>query len=337
MNKVSGATHITLVALDGASLLGIGAIVEVFAAANEFAEHPHFQLEVVASEPVSVYGTESCRLAVTSPREPDSVSNFILLCGAYGEARKPSPSLVTWLRRARLHGSIVGGIGDAAAYLLEEGLLGADAAAIHGDLALGVKERTAKDLSAPKLYTFTKRTVSSMGGVAALDLGLYLVEQVLGNGIAALVSDRLVYGHLRGPAQDADQVFTYRIGLRSPVLAIAVQKMKETLDSPLEIEWLASAAGVSVRQLQRLFQFELSTSPTAFKKRLRLSEAERMLKGGGMKIGDIAIACGFASASAFSVEFKKRYGQSPRSFMRRRNQPLNTPVSDTHPLFRHVS
>lgn len=52
-------------------------------------------------------------------------------------------------------------------------------------------------------------------------------------------------------------------------------------------------------------------SPIQFVKSMRLNNAA-MKKSGGMTVNEAALDAGYVSASQFSREFKRVYGQSPR-------------------------
>lgn len=82
----------------------------------------------------------------------------------------------------------------------------------------------------------------------------------------------------------------------------------------LSVSQVATACGVSVRQLQNAFQ----KSDTTFGRELvdaRLAKAHELLRSHRDKprqIGDIAIECGFVNQSHFSTRYRKRFGHPPR-------------------------
>ena len=76
--------------------------------------------------------------------------------------------------------------------------------------------------------------------------------------------------------------------------------MEQNLDTPLSLEELARRCRVSLRQLQRLFEQELSTSPRAWYLRLRLERARHLLKETDLDILSVGLSSGFTSSSSFS-------------------------------------
>jgi len=65
----------------------------------------------------------------------------------------------------------------------------------------------------------------------------------------------------------------------------------------------------------RRFKAATSFSPLQFIKTLRLSHAAMQLVG-GKTVGQAADDVGYTSASQFSREFRRQFGQSPRQWAR---------------------
>src|SRR5436189_5108563 len=51
-----------------------------------------------------------------------------------------------------------------------------------------------------------------------------------------------------------------------------------------------------------------------FLKEKRLEKAAKLLKGGNLRVSQIARRCGFDSENYFRQQFRQRYGMSPRQF-----------------------
>ncbi|WP_156370845.1 MULTISPECIES: AraC family transcriptional regulator [unclassified Acidovorax] len=75
---------------------------------------------------------------------------------------------------------------------------------------------------------------------------------------------------------------------------------------------LAELGGLSVRALQYAFQSRFGQSPMQWLRDQRLDHARRLLlQGSAQSIAQIALGCGFATASSFSAFYRERYGESP--------------------------
>ena len=66
------------------------------------------------------------------------------------------------------------------------------------------------------------------------------------------------------------------------------------------------------RQLERLFRRYLDRTPTRYYLELRLNRARLLLLQTDMSVLDVALACGFVSASHFSKCYRDVYGRTPR-------------------------
>lgn len=83
----------------------------------------------------------------------------------------------------------------------------------------------------------------------------------------------------------------------------------------LKTEQIASAAFVSVRQLERLFKYYLRTSPNQYLKEKRLLHAQvSLINTPDLSIQNIADSVGFSDSNYFSKCFKQHFGLTPRTF-----------------------
>lgn len=82
---------------------------------------------------------------------------------------------------------------------------------------------------------------------------------------------------------------------------------------------LAAVAGVSGRTLQRQFLAFLGKTPRAVVRDIGFERARRELLRGapGAKVTDIALRSGFPHCGRFSVEYRRRYGETPSRTLKR--------------------
>lgn len=109
-----------------------------------------------------------------------------------------------------------------------------------------------------------------------------------------------------------------------PVLPRHVRKVEDFLqthaDQPISADQLAQLAGVSLRSLYAGFQQFCGASPMQYLKQIRLDRARADLQGNSAltTVAGIALAWGFEHLGRFSVDYKKRFGESPGETLRRR-------------------
>jgi AraC family transcriptional regulator, carnitine catabolism transcriptional activator len=89
------------------------------------------------------------------------------------------------------------------------------------------------------------------------------------------------------------------------------------LEGPANRRELARLAGVSLRQLERLFSTHLGETIGECYLRMRLEKAAGLLRNTGMTITAISVTCGLQNGSHFSRAFKVRLGRPPSTERRR--------------------
>jgi transcriptional regulator GlxA family with amidase domain len=76
--------------------------------------------------------------------------------------------------------------------------------------------------------------------------------------------------------------------------------MAANVEKPLALPQLAKSAGMTQRSLARLFETELMMSPGRYYLNIRLARARELTLQSGLSATEVALRCGFSSASAFS-------------------------------------
>ena len=117
--------------------------------------------------------------------------------------------------------------------------------------------------------------------------------------------------------------------LREPLPggASAVRKVEEFIaanwDKPLDIEGMATLAGVSARSLFRQFKKDRGCSPAEFAKRIRLTHAREMLERCETdgSVVQIALRCGFQNPGHFARDFRLAFGELPSDTLKRGRLP----------------
>lgn len=93
--------------------------------------------------------------------------------------------------------------------------------------------------------------------------------------------------------------------------------MEENFASPLTLQDIADAVGVTGAHLCRLFKSETGDTPFEYLRKVRLSRAKYWLSQTQERISTIAAACGFGTGQELNRAFQKLEGISPREFRKR--------------------
>lgn len=159
---------------------------------------------------------------------------------------------------------------------------------------------------------------------------LSLIADRKGADIAALVTDELIHHRMRQPNERQRMDLRARLGVANPKILTVAALMEENLEEPLSCSTLAKRAGLSPRQLERLFRKYIGETPTRYYLRLRLDKARQLLRQTSMPILSVGLACGFISASHFSSSYSHHFGKTPseeRSAVRRRKADQDPPAA----------
>ncbi|CAG36887.1 probable transcription regulator [Desulfotalea psychrophila LSv54] len=96
----------------------------------------------------------------------------------------------------------------------------------------------------------------------------------------------------------------------------ALRSIHNDYASKLDVERLSQLANMSVSTFHRAFKEVTSESPVQYLKKIRLSRARDFMLNEQMKAYIAADMVGYESASQFSREFKRYFGQSPADMIR---------------------
>ena len=99
-------------------------------------------------------------------------------------------------------------------------------------------------------------------------------------------------------------------------LAKALTAVRDHIGHPWRISEIASLAGLSTTQLERLCRRTLGMSPRGVLQRLRIEHAVRLLSASDMTAGEIAAECGFYDQSSFTRQFRAVLGLTPGAYRR---------------------
>src|SRR5260221_2888609 len=85
-------------------------------------------------------------------------------------------------------------------------------------------------------------------------------------------------------------------------------------DEELTVEAVTKELGYTRQYVSGRFHRITGRLLSHFLKEKRLEKAARLLKGGNMRVSQIARSCGFDSENYFRQQFRERFGMSPRQF-----------------------
>jgi AraC family carnitine catabolism transcriptional activator len=231
--------------------------------------------------------------------------------------------LRAWLRRVARHGAAIGAIETGAELLAAAGLLDDQPVAIHWDNLEGFQESHGDARAVRQLYTMAPGRLTCAGGSAVFDMMLTWIARQHGDVLAAEIAGHLLLDRIRAPEEPQPLPGAERKIVADPGLRQALALMEQTIEEPLPCPVIARRVGLSLRQLQRLFERELGSSPARHYMQIRLSRAHALLQQTDLAVTEIAMSAGFGSLEHFSRAYRARFGLAPS---RDRRQIVSAPA-----------
>jgi transcriptional regulator GlxA family with amidase domain len=308
--------RISLLLIDDFALMSYAAFLEPFRAANSLAGKALYAWTHVAvagdSATASNGSTLLCERRVGDDEAPDML--FVFAGG--DPATFQDRATFAWLRRMAGRGVALGGVSGGPFVLARAGLLDGRRATIHWEHAEAFREAFPGVALESRLYVLDRGRMTCAGGTSGLDLALELIETDHGRGLADRVGEWFIRSEPRRSEGAQRPGLRERYGVRHEGALRALEAMEAQIEAPLGREALAEIAGLSVRQLERLFRAHLGSTIAEVYLRLRLEHARRLLRTTGLSITEVAVACGFQSGSHFARVFRQAFGCSPRAALR---------------------
>ncbi len=97
-------------------------------------------------------------------------------------------------------------------------------------------------------------------------------------------------------------------------LVRVLEYVEAHLSDRLDLRVLAKEAGISPFHFAALFTKAVGTTPHRHVQHLRMQAAKSLLRDTDKSTLDIALTCGFASASHFAAAFRRQFSQSPTEY-----------------------
>lgn len=299
------------------SMIAFANAVEPLRLANRILGRPYYRWRVAsvdgASEKASngmVIMTESA-LADERKRCAAEPPDFVFVCAGLGIEKVDTRPVHPWLRQLHAKGIGIGGVCTGSWVLAEAGLLDGRRCSIHWEMLPAFSERFPDAQVYADIYEISGNIYTCPGGTASLDLMLGLIEADHDETLVMRLCEQCLADRVR-PASDRQRLpLRARLSVGNPKLLTIIELMEANVEEPLSLVEISRYVGLSRRQVERLFRQGVGMSPARYYLEIRLDRARHLLMQSTMPIVDVAVACGFVSASHFSKCFREVYGHSP--------------------------
>jgi transcriptional regulator GlxA family with amidase domain len=302
---------IALVLVPEYTMMPVTAAIEPLRIANRLSEKSLYKWTMHSADGQAVAASNGILTMVDGDLESIPAEATIVVCGGLNIQHHSDKRLINWLRKAARKGLDIGAVCTGSHLLAEAGLLDGYRCTIHWENLPGFTEAFPEIDATGGLFEIDEDRFTSAGGTTALDMMLTLIASQHGPDLASSVAECILHSPIRHHSEHQRMSLPARIGARHPKLVVIIEKMEDNLEEPLSPSTLARQAGLSTRQLERLFRRYLDRSPKRYYLELRLKKARSLLLQTDMSVINVALACGFSSPSHFSKCYRAFYGRTP--------------------------
>ncbi len=311
----------------GFSAMGFVAAMEPLRVANRLAVRAVFAWRLFSADGQPVEASCGLKVAVDGPL--DEQASVLIVCAGFAPRRAITRPLVAALRRMARKGTVLGAL-DTGVYLLAEaGLIGEQPVTMHWEAVPAFREDYPRVRVTEELFMLGERLFTCAGGTAAIDMMLERIAMRQGPALARAVSDQFIHSRIRPHEERQRLDLASRLGTGDARLLAVVEAMEGRIEDPLPLADLARRAGVTRRQLERLFTAHFGMGPAAYYRDIRLERARSLLAETGLPLIEVAIATGFSSKSAMARAYVQKFGSPPGSARGAAHLPLSRGLKPT--------
>nr|WP_255453268.1 helix-turn-helix domain-containing protein [Paracoccus shanxieyensis] len=258
----------------------------------------------------------SSGLTVTADAQAAGALDVLVVVAGYGYRDHAGGAALRRVSGLARHSRLVIGADSGPWLLAQAGLLEGQRATLHWSLLAEFAEAFPDIAVEPSAYVAAGRIWTCGGAAGALDLMLAFIAERFGQANAFIASSMFLHDADRSDAGPARAPGLPRKG--SARLRQAMNLMIGSVETPLPLARIASACGVSVSKLDRLFRSEIGMPPGRYFQMLRLSQARELAASTDFDLREIALRCGYGDAAALSKAHRRVYGQPIRAALAQR-------------------
>ena len=293
------------------TMMSFTAAIEPLRVANRMSGRMHYRWHIASRDGGPVVASNGTAVAADFRLDRSPPADAVVVCAGIDVYHHLDPGVAAQLRRLARRGSAIGSVCTGSVVLAEAGLLEGHRCTVHWEDIDSLSENYPALTVTRGLFEIDGARFTCSGGIAPLDLMMHFIGIDLGRDLAMQVADQMLHHSVRQASQPQRLALSQRTGVRHPRLLEVVAAMEETLENPLSIKQLSTDAGLSQRQLERLFAQQLGVRPAQYYRALRLHRARQLVQQTGMTMLQVAVATGFASATHFARAYGAAFGATP--------------------------
>ena len=297
--------------IPGFALMSYASVVEPLRAANVLTGKDLYRWRHIAIHGSEIAASNGVRIHADVSIANAGRLDAVVVCAGGNPQTFNHPPTLAFLRAAAAHGVRLGGVSAGPFILAKAGLLDGYRCTVHWEHIPAFTETFPFLHLSHSLFEIDRDRFTCAGGIAALDMMHALIRIDHGAAVAAAVSDWFLQTEVRRGEVAQRLSPTERFGVHNPKLLETLLRMEQRIETPLSPNELAQLAGVSLRQLERLFAQHIGTTIHRRYVQVRLERAKVLLHQTTIPVGEIALATGFSAPMHFSRSYRRHFGVVP--------------------------
>jgi len=317
------------VMIDNFSMLSFATAIEPLRIANRMIGRKVYSWRLLTLDGGPALASNGIRLHVDGSIKDERETvrrgekpDLVFICASMNVERFHDKGLNSWIFALDRQKVPIGALCTGAWILADAGLLDGKRCAIHWEQLPAFAEKFPEAEVYADLFEVDDGTYTCAGGTASLDMMLHMIGEDFDDNLVTQVCEQALTDRMRNPQDRQRLPLRARLGLQNTKLLFIIELMEANIPEPLSLLEIAKYAGLSRRQIERLFWRNLGRSPARYYLEIRLDRARHLLIQSDAPIVEVAVACGFVSASHFSKCYRELYGRSPQQERQQRDTLL---------------
>lgn len=316
--------HVGFVLLQDFSMIAFANAVETLRMANYISRRTLYRWTVVEPEKSPPVASNGMTISPVGGVEDLATCDAVFVCGGLNIRQVTNEAVRRLLRQCAAKGAVMGALCTGSFALASAGLLDGYRCAIHWENLAAISEEFPKVRFTPEVFIFDRDRITCSGGTAPLHLMLHLIRGHHDAKLVMAISEQFIVERLRASSDRQRIPQPECIGPGYQHLTEAAEIMAANIEEPLSLIDLAGLVGLSLRQLERLFNRYFSMNPAQYYLNLRLRRAQELLTHTSLPIMQVTVACGFQSSSHFCKAYRCLFGHAPSDERRRQAAEAGT-------------
>ncbi|MFN2099635.1 GlxA family transcriptional regulator [Altererythrobacter sp. MF3-039] len=310
-NDIAPARNFTFLLVPEFSMIAFTAAIEPLRGANREAGRQLYSWNVATLDGGEVKASNGVSVVADRAIKDIAAGGILLVCAGLSADKHADPEILNALRLQARRCEALGGVCTGSIVLARAGLLDGYRCTVHWEDLVSFSENFPELEITSRLYEIDRDRVTCSGGTAPLDMMIHFIALDHGRELATGVAELMVHHFAREAHEPQRLSILERTGVRHPKLLQAIALMEEAIELPVTLDQIAEGAGLSPRQMERLFQMHFQKTPSRYYLGLRLARARHLLGHTALPVVQVALATGFVSPAHFTKCYREAFGNTP--------------------------